>query len=177
MDTKKKRVFKVFWVWQDQEQEAWLHEMSAKGLHLISVGLGLYTFEEGPTRQYVYRLDYQLGSQKDFAEYLEFFDAAGWEYIGKFNGWHYFRKPTKAGGNMEIYTDSESKVKKFERRLKILALTTPGFLVIFFGSLERYPMWFAVLLVSVISAYILYSGINVLMLIIRINQLKKNERP
>ena len=100
--------------------------------------------------------------QKDFAEYLELFDVAGWEYIGKFNGWQYFRKPMKAGGNMEIYTDSESKVEKFQQRLKFLALTTPGFLVVFFGALEIYPVWFAVLLVSVISASILYSAINAL---------------
>lgn len=173
MKTKKKRVFKVFWVWQDQKQEAWLQEMSAKGLHLKSVGLGLYYFEEGPLQKYAYRLDHQLGTQKDFAEYLELFDAAGWEYIGKFNGWQYFRKPMKAGGNMEIYTDSESKVEKFQQRLKFLALTTPGFFVVFFGALERYPVWFAVLLVSVISASILYSAINALMIIIRINQLKK----
>lgn len=172
MNTYNKRVFKVFWAWQDEEQEAWLHQMSAQGFHLKSAGLCFYNFEKGQPQQYTYRLDYQLGTQKDLPEYLELFDAAGWEYLGKFNGWHYFRKPVKAGEVMEIYTDSESKIKKFERRLLFLALTTPGFFLVFFGSLDRYPMWFAVLLVSVISASLLYSGINVLMILIRINQLK-----
>ena len=173
MKAKFKKVFKLFWVWQDKAQEEWLQKMSAQGLHLKSLKFGFYVFENGSPQQYSYRMDYQPGAQKDFTEYLEMFDVAGWEYIGKFSGWHYFRKSMNEGGIMEIYTDNETKVKKFEKRLHILFFTTPGFFIIFLGSLDRYPVWFAVLLASVILGIILYSAINAIMLIVRIKELKK----
>ena len=45
-------VRKWFWGWDFDKEEAWLNEMAAKGLALVSVGLGRYEFEETEPREY-----------------------------------------------------------------------------------------------------------------------------
>lgn len=76
------RKFRWFWAWQDQQEEAWLEEMSQQGLHLKSVGiLALYYFESGCQQDYVYRLDFS-SSYRDRENYMQLFKDAGWEHIG-----------------------------------------------------------------------------------------------
>ena len=56
MDVQRIRKFRWFWPWQDQQEEAWLTEMSQSGWHLVSMaGPAVYTFERGETRLYFYR--------------------------------------------------------------------------------------------------------------------------
>ncbi|MBQ3859711.1 MAG: DUF2812 domain-containing protein, partial [Clostridia bacterium] len=45
-------VRKWFWGWDFDKEEAWLNEMAAKGLALVSVGLGRYEFEETEPGEY-----------------------------------------------------------------------------------------------------------------------------
>jgi len=70
---------KWFWPWQDQEQEAWLEEMSKQGLHFQKVNhFGKYIFEQGAPDHYAYRLDYQ-DSIKDEQQYFQLFQDSGWQ--------------------------------------------------------------------------------------------------
>jgi hypothetical protein len=115
-----------FWPWQDDKEETWLEEMSAGGWHLQSVGLPwTYTFAQGTARPYIYRLDYMYMDKKKLAEYLQIFQDAGWEYLGEMSNWRYWRKPADASGPVEIFTDNESKIKKYQRALLFL-----GFLLL-----------------------------------------------
>jgi hypothetical protein len=139
------RKFKWFWAWQDEAEEAWLGEMSKKGFHLSSAGLpGIYTFNVGEPRDYVYRLDFQTVPKKDKQEYVQLFRDADWEYIGEMSSWQYFRKEARPGEVNEIFTDVESKTAKYKRVLTFLGFL---YVILVFMFVWRvigeypYPWW------------------------------------
>jgi magnesium-transporting ATPase (P-type) len=53
-------------------------------------------------------------------EYLQIFQDAGWEYVGEMSNWRYWRKQVVNGETPEIFTDNESKIKKYQRMLGIM---------------------------------------------------------
>lgn len=124
MEKNRVRKFKLFWLWQDEKEEAWLREMALDGLHLSAVAPMVYTFEHGEPRDDVYRLDY-MANRSDYGEYRQLFDDAGWEFVGVMTHWHYFRKPAGAQGPHELYTDPESKVERYRRVLAFMIIFLP----------------------------------------------------
>ena len=122
------RKVKLFTLWQDHKEEAWLRQMARQGWHLTSVAPLVYTFARGEPRDDVYRLDY-LVSKADYDEYKQIFEDAGWELVGEMLGWQYFRKPAAADGPNEIYTDAESKVERYRRVLAYLVIFLPIYVV------------------------------------------------
>jgi hypothetical protein len=123
------KVFKWIWAWEDEKEEAWLREMSQKGWHFQSCSLpGIYLFEQGQAKDYVYRLDY-FTNNKDKGNYLQLFLDAGWKYMGEMGGWQYFRIETVNGQAPEIFSDNESKAKKYQRLLLILVAISPIYIV------------------------------------------------
>ena len=126
MSTMKK--FHWFWAWEDEKEEVWLRQMSMEGWHFKSARLlGNYVFEQGEPADYVYRLDYFTG-RKDMPSYLQIFEDAGWEHMGKMSGWQYFRIETRDGEVPEIYSDKASKAKKYERLTLYLVIFLPIYL-------------------------------------------------
>lgn len=149
--------FKVFWVWQDEQEEAWLREMSLQGWHLCELNFPtVYTFERGAPQDLVYRMDFIATSTKR-EEYLQLFNDAGWIHLGQMGGWQYFRKPNADGSAPEIYTDAESKMQKYGRLLVILIVFLPIMMINFrtvsehAESLPGTIFWFLYL-----SIYLLY---------------------
>ena len=128
MNTIKK--FKWFWAWQDEKEEAWLHEMAMQGFHLRSVSLpGFYEFKTGEPRDDYYRMDY-ITDRKDYQNYLQLFKDAGWEHLGEMGGWQYFRTMGEGNAIPEIYTDKDSKAQKYQRLIVILIVFLPIFMTI-----------------------------------------------
>ena len=120
--------FHWFWGWEDEKEEIWLREMSQKGWHFKSVSFpGNYLLEQGEAKDYVYRLDYFFNS-KDMDDYLQIFEDAGWDYMGEMNSWQYFRKESVTGEALEIFTDNQSKAKKYQRIMIFLVVLLPIFL-------------------------------------------------
>jgi hypothetical protein len=167
------RKFKWFWPWQDEAQEAWLREMSQQGWHLTAVGIPLnYDFESGEPEDFVYRLDYQYHSKMEKEDYLQLFSDANWEHIGEMSGWQYFRKKARAGEDLEIYTDAESKIGKYQRLLVFLGiLMLPLFFSIINLSDPPYD-WMSTLQVFIILLFVLYVYM-IIKILLRINQLKR----
>jgi hypothetical protein len=115
--------FRVFWPWQDDREEAWLGELSRKGWHLSGFRFpDQYRFVHGDPKNFAYRLDYQSSRMKDREAYLQLFQDAGWEHVGKMASWEYFRKEARAGEEPEIFTDPESKIRKYRQVLGNLTL-------------------------------------------------------
>jgi hypothetical protein len=118
VESKPFRKFKLFWAWQDHEEEAWLRQMAQQGYHLSSLVFStIYEFTHGEPRDVVYRLDYTDVKKSEFDSYLQLFQDAGWEYLDGWAGWHYFRKPADSEHANDIYTDAESKIQKYQRML------------------------------------------------------------
>ncbi|MFC2032893.1 DUF2812 domain-containing protein [Chloroflexota bacterium] len=169
------RKIKWFLPSQDEQEEAWLRSMSQKGWDLFSVGLpGIYRFRAGEPRDYVYRLDYQTHKKKDEQEYLQLFSDAGWEHLGQMSTWHYFRKEAKEGEAPEIFTDVESKVAKYKRRLIYLAFFAVILIAIFSRNIlidNPYSWWFIIrILYLLVMAGLIYSIIK---LLLRIRHLRR----
>lgn len=150
------RRFKWFWPWQDAQEEAWLEDMSRRGLHLKCADMAaLYEFSPGQPQDYTYRLDFQDSLKpRNKDEYLRLFTDDGWDYLGQLGGWQYFRKPVQAGGGREIFTDRESKIQKYNRFMAWFGLAYPSYLVVFVALWDSWPewmMWLNVGLILVLS--------------------------
>jgi hypothetical protein len=164
--------FRWFWAWDDEKEEAWLSEMAQKGWHFQSAALpGYYTFEYGQPRDDVYRLDY-FPDFKDKADYLQLFLDAGWDYKGQMNGWQYFRKETHNGEAPQIFSDAESKTKKYWHILITLAWCTLLVLMNIFQIPDRKDA-LAFFLFSLMTGFVLFVSYAAFKLLQRINELKK----
>jgi hypothetical protein len=175
---------KWFWPWQDEKEEAWLEEMSQIGWHLKSIHLPcIYTFSKGEPCRNTYRLDYMPIRKTKFQEYLQVFQDAGWEYIGEMSNWRYWRKTVATGEPAEIFTDNESKIKKYQRLLVYMFFVM--ICLIFIGTnMFRNRAWTDpenLLVITLIYsiAMFLYAVIIPIYIVVvvqvlrRINQLKK----
>ena len=176
------RKSKWFWHWEDDKEEAWLGQMAKQGLHLVHPGyFGRYTFSSGEPRNMVYRLDFVQSNKKD-EFYFQLFRDAGWEHVGELMGWQYWRKEVKPGETPEIFTDVESKVRKYQRLLGFLGIV---FLPVAMGlfnmrNLSMVPLasgswiewFFAGIGMLIFAVFILYIYIF-LRIGMRIRQLKR----
>ena len=166
------RKFKWIWAWEDDKEEAWLREMANQGLHLKSVGIpGIYTFEQGNPRDVAYRLDYP-DTSKDYESYLQLFRDAGWEHIGQMSGWQYFCKEVVGGEAPEIFTDEESKAKKYKRVMVFVLMLMP-ILIISLTNLNERSGTFYRIFSFLMAFFILFFSYALFRLWRRIEELKK----
>lgn len=164
--------FRVFTAWQDEKEEAWLSEMARSGLHLARVGLFVYTFERGEPENVAYRLDF-LYDTRNQEQYYQLFHDAGWEHVGIFGSWQYFRKPVLPGESAEIFTDSESKRQKYIRLLSFLAVLTPTTIIGVKFAIEHLSEGY-VNLISIFYLILMFIFVYAVIRILwRIHKLKK----
>ena len=177
MDETRMTQFKWFWAWQDDKQGDWLEAMSREGLHLQNIkAFGRYVFEVGAPRKYTYRLDFDQTSGKD-SDYFHLIQEAGWERIIEVAGWQYWRKEAYEGKTPELFTDTESKIRKYQRLLVGLLLPPFGIIVVVLGMFKRFPgrhpQWFVILVISIFVVWILFSTVTLVNVVQRINDLKR----
>jgi hypothetical protein len=184
MNAATRKQFNWFWPWQDEQEEAWLEKKSQAGWHLQSVHLPcVYIFVKGEPTQYIYRLDYQRAEKGKLLEYQQIFQDAGWEYLGEMTNWRYWRNQAVNGFIPEIFSDLDSKLKKYKRILGYMAFFLV--LLVFMGlnllnhglrfDADTPALFFAIYLVAgllyalVIPMYV----VIVVQILRRINRLKK----
>ena len=115
-------IHKVFWAWEAEKEQAWLNEMSAKGLALVAVGLCRYEFEPCQPGEYQYCLELLKNSPShpESRQYLQFVEETGAEHVGSYLRWVYLRKRTK-DGPFELYSDNESRIRQLTLIIRLLA--------------------------------------------------------
>jgi len=172
MENKTIRKFKWFWAWQDEAEEAWLRKMSNEGWQLSRIGFPtIYTFRNVEPQDYVYRLDYRSYWKMEKEDYLQLFRDSGWEFVEEMAGWHYFRQAAQAGEELEIYTDAESKIGKYQRLLAFLGiLMLPLFFGVYNLSKASYG-WVPIIQVFNALLFVLYVY-AIIRILLRIRQLK-----
>ena len=165
--------FRWFWAWNDDKEEAWLRQMAQSGWHLTQLGFpGFYTFEQGAPRDVAYRMDFFSGT-KDKSDYLQLFRDAGWEHVGEYGSWQYFRKPVVAGEADEIFPANESKIQKYQRVIAVLVIATSMMVVVISNNLSRAEgLIFDIARIFFFLIMLLLSY-GILMLLRRIRQLKR----
>ena len=117
-----KTVVRTFFAWQEEKEEKWLREMSGKGWHLTRVGFFNYRFEKGEPNDMVYKFDFKVLRKAEMNDYILTFEDAGWEYIGNFGSWYYFRTNADGDHSLELYNDNRSKIEKYKRLLLVLGV-------------------------------------------------------
>lgn len=173
MNTRTIREFRWFWAWDDDKEEDWLREKSNQGFHLIKVSLpGIYTFEEGLHKDYVYRLDYSPDIKKK-EDYLNLFCDAGWVYLGSQNYWQYFRKEVTGSMEPEIFTDNESKTIKYKRIISLLAAILPLTVVNLINCIDRADQPFWLFLSGFFSFFMILIAYGLWKLFRRIKEIKR----
>lgn len=143
-----KTVLRAYGAWNNEGEERWLSGMARKGWHLTAPRAVFYRFAKGGPADVVYRLDYRNPAKGERDEYLGLFKDAGWEHVGEFGNWHYFRIPAGAGSTPEIHTDPESKIAMFRRLLAALAVVSVALWVpLLTGLADRsrpHTYWFSI---------------------------------
>ncbi len=115
-----KKVWKWFFVWDFEKEEAWLNEMAEEGWVLTDVGFCNYTFEPCAPGAYTVRLEmhgYDDG-------YIRFMEETGAEYIGRMIQWLYFRKPAEEG-QFDLFSDISSRIehlRKISNMVKLIGI-------------------------------------------------------
>jgi hypothetical protein len=117
-----KTVVRTFFAWQEEKEEKWLREMSSEGWHLTGVGFFNYRFEKGEPRDMIYKFDFKVLRNAEMDEYILNFKDAGWEYIGSFGAWYYFKTNADGDHSLELYNDNRSKIEKYKRLLLVLGV-------------------------------------------------------
>ena len=164
--------FHWFWAWEDEKEEAYLRGMALQGWHFQSVGFpGIYTFLKGVPRNDYYRLDF-FTDQKEKEAYLQLFEDAGWRHAGEYGSWQYFYKTARNDETPEIFTDNESKQKKYGRILLFMIIFMPIYLV-FLTRVNETPNALMRTITFVIFLFFLLYTYTMVMLIHRISKLKK----
>jgi len=131
-----KTVVRTFFAWQEEKEEKWLRGMSNQGWHLNRVGFFNYGFEKGKPRDTVYKFDFKALRKAEMNDYIQTFEDAGWEYIGSFGSWFYFKTNADGDHSLELYNDNRSKMEKYRRLLMFLAIV--NFPLISFGLPNLY---------------------------------------
>jgi hypothetical protein len=184
MNTETIKRVRWFWPWQDAQEEAWLASMAQAGWHLKSVGLPcVYLFGRGEPTAYTYRLDYMPADKAKLPEYIQIFRDAGWEYVGEMSNWRYWRKQVAQGETAEIFTDTESKIRKYQRLLAYMGFFLMLLVILGLNVFRAHPGtdWDGRSVISTIYLVpkILYAVVIpiyivvVVQLLRRINELKK----
>ena len=98
--------------------------MSNEGWHLTRVGFFNYRFEKDKPRDMVYKFDFKVLRKSEMDEYILTFKDAGWDYIGNFGSWFYFRTNADGKHSLELYNDNRSKIEKYKRLLLVLGIVS-----------------------------------------------------
>lgn len=130
-------MYKLFWAWEPDKEEAWLNEMSARGLVLSKIRWHRYTFEKREPGTYAVRLEFLNGATWTnlTQNYLQFMEDTGAEYLGRRRQWTYFRKPLSSGG-FDLFSDMDSRIRHLNRILRALGGTVAMLL------LNLFYLWF-----------------------------------
>lgn len=169
--------YKIFTIFQFEDEERWLNEKSAKGEQLTDVGVCRYVFEDGEPGKYIYRLEMLENFPNHYKsrEYLKFLEETGVEHIGSVLKWVYLRKKA-SDGPFDIYSDIDSKIKHYERIINLanllvltqLLVSIPNVICTLFGNTFN-----RVYLINLIVAAIFYIANRSLK--DKVNKLKKEK--
>lgn len=118
---------KIFTIFQYDKEEEFLREEHNKGNEFVSIALlSNFTFKKVKPADYVYKLEFQREGEED-KDMVRLMEDYGWEFIGNFFEFNYFRKPASYDESDEIYTDIEGTKENLRRifRTRMLGIIIP----------------------------------------------------
>lgn len=126
-----KKVWKQWWAWDFDKEEAWYNEMAAKGYNLSYIRPFQYYFQTGTPGEYIYRqelLDH-LPSHPESESYIQFMEETGVELVCTYQRWAIFRRKAEDGA-FDLFSDLDSRLKHLKRvGALLLSLTLMEFAI------------------------------------------------
>ena len=164
---------RCFFIWQDDKEEAWLRDLSKKGLRLDSVNFPFtYNFNEEPSKKHAYHLNAPKDPGMKPETFIKPFQESGWEHIGRMNGWQYFRKEYSGEVVPVLEGDNKTKADKYQKLMMFLVGLLPFLLIIFPAFGKRFaPPLFDVLKIGYFIFLALYT-LTTFKVYQRVNQLR-----
>ena len=165
--------FKLFFIWQDGKEEAWLNNLSVKGLRLDTVSFPFtYHFSPDPSNKYTFQLNALNDAGMSLDTFKGIFLKSGWEHIGRMNGWHYFRKEVSGEVEPGLEWGNKTKADKYQKFMMLLVGLLPFLLIIFPAFGKRFaPPLFDILRIAYFIFLALYTMIT-FKVYQRVNQLR-----
>ena len=116
----KKTTWRFFHIFQYEEEAQYLREMHKQGWEFDDLCVMRYRFRKCEPKDMVYQLDYNKDGMTNREEYLRMFEDCGWEHVGDYLGYSYFRKPAEEmkAGEEGIFCDDESRAEMAKRVFK-----------------------------------------------------------
>lgn len=111
--------YKVFWIWQNQKEEAWINEMAEHGFGLISCGRIRFDFEDIEPGKYKYKVMFlqgTAGSEKvrDFLRFMEDMGVVNVGHVNFLGNSVIYLRYENTGEELDVYSDLDSKIE-YER--------------------------------------------------------------
>ncbi len=113
----RRKVWKIFLVWEMEKEEEWLNEMAMNGWLLDSVGFCNYTFVRCEPDTYTIRFEMR-GTDP---AYISLMEQSGAEYVGHVLRWVYWRRSNEYGP-FDIFSDIDSRIDNLTRVGRMLAV-------------------------------------------------------
>ena len=110
----RKTIYKWYWMWNYEKEEAWLNEMAQSGWLLDKVGFCKYEFVACEPASYAVRL--QMLEKNE--SYVSFMEETGAKYIGRVSQWVYFSKSLEEGP-FNLFSDNDSRITHLEKISKL----------------------------------------------------------
>lgn len=125
-------------VWQHDKAEAWLNEMSAKGLQLVDINMWKFTFVDGGHSEHTYRLNFMnYYNRHETMEYVNLTEEMGIEYIGTSGWWGYFRRKS-SDEPFVLYSNNASKIKHYLRMQNVMICSNIVIIANLFNSFRLF---------------------------------------
>ncbi len=164
--------FSIYDFWHIGENEHYLSDMAAKGLHFCKNGILLSKFQKGVPRQMRYRVELTQNRSIDSSQ-IEFYKECGWEYAASSGKFHIFRSPVDSGA-AEIHTDPaeqsfllENILNDYRRSCFFSAIAFLVFLALIAGAwfFQPYPALYLIesrnqLLLIIVEFFVVLEAIR-----------------
>ena len=126
-----KKVWKQWWAWDFDKEEAWYNEMAAKGYNLSYIRPFQYYFQTGTPGEYIYRqelLDHSP-AHPESESYIQFMEETGAELVCTYQRWVVFRRKAEDGA-FDLFSDLDSRMKQLKRvNMLLLSLAVMEFAI------------------------------------------------
>ena len=132
-----------FWsTWNEEAHQQWAEAHARQGLKLSGIAcMGLLNrFETAAPEERAIRWDYppQLTGRE---HYRQLYRDAGWELVGTAIGWHCWSKAVEPGKPSELFTDSESKRRRYRVVMLPMAVVAAANIPILGVLVSSWPVY------------------------------------
>jgi hypothetical protein len=176
MEKIERRCFRIFMVWQEEKETAWLRRMANQGWHLQRIMVFMYIFAKKAPQDIVFFRDFTVLGAKDIDEYIGVFQDTGWRFVCRQSNWFYFASSAENRYG-EVYTDNQGRLRSYQSLLllHVFEIVMLNFVLLLTAKRIETDTFSAVHVLMVLLIFLLIGVIySTIRLIALVSRLKKS---